>query len=282
MRTVPWTELPRKPAEDLFRPFRAFYGPGRAFVLHDHTFPEIFWIEGGNCLHRVNGHEQILNTGDLFLIRSTDAHEFRPSGNEGFLIVNIPVRIDVFEGFKKRYFDGEPLFYGGAQPSPAFYTLSHSQLLVLQTAFEELRSGAQTLYEIDRFLLNLFHLIRAIGRIRNRPPLPDWLERACELIKKPENFGAGTPRFAKLAGRCPGHVSRETKRLLSVSPTDIVNEARLEYCARELAASDKPILDLVTDCGFESVGHFYALFRKKYRMSPRQYRVHQQQSIMDP
>jgi AraC family cel operon transcriptional repressor len=53
----------------------------------------------------------------------------------------------------------------------------------------------------------------------------------------------------------------------------------MHHAAQRLAAGDDAILDIVLDCGFHNVSHFYKLFREQYGISPRRYRMKQGQIV---
>jgi AraC family cel operon transcriptional repressor len=103
--------------------------------------------------------------------------------------------------------------------------------------------------------------------------MPDWLADALPQFGKPEHFAEGTAALARLAGRSPEHVAREVRRWTGKTPTDLLNEARLVWAARRLAAGDARIVNLAIDCGFESLGHFYVLFKKRFGLTPHKYRM---------
>ena len=92
---------------------------------------------------------------------------------------------------------------------------------------------------------------------------------------RPEHLAGGTQAFAKLAGRSPEHVNRILRQALGKTTTDVVNEIRLDYAARQLRMSDQKITEIALDCGLGNLGHFYSLFQKRFRLTPRKYRIRQ-------
>ena len=56
------------------------------------------------------------------------------------------------------------------------------------------------------------------------------------------------------------------------TPSQLVNDIRLEYAARCLMQSKAEIMDICADAGFDSLSHFYHLFRAYFGISPRQFR----------
>lgn len=104
------------------------------------------------------------------------------------------------------------------------------------------------------------------------PPMPDWLRHAMMSAKRPEVFARGVPALVKASGRSAEHVARTLKAVLGMTPTDYLNQIRMEFAARELRVTERPIVDIALDCGLGNLSYFYALFREAHGMAPRAYR----------
>jgi AraC family cel operon transcriptional repressor len=103
--------------------------------------------------------------------------------------------------------------------------------------------------------------------------MPAWLIHAARAIETwPNSFG-GVPEFVRLAGRSHEHVSRDCRRLMQTTPRELVSQARLKWASMQLETSQKEIIDIAQECGFENLGHFYKLFKAEYQNTPRQYRM---------
>ena len=132
---------------------------------------------------------------------------------------------------------------------------------------------------LDHFLLGLPLLLRpSVNPLL--PPMPDWLQRACEQIQRPELFALGAPGLVKAAGRSAEHVARTVRAVLGQTPSDYVNRIRMEHAARELRVSNRPIAEICLECGLSNLSHFYALFRAAHGRSPLIYRQEHQRAVM--
>lgn len=246
-------------------------GP-RAFALHDHDFAEVFWIESGRATHLINGKRLPLEAGDGVFVRPRDRHGFA-SDAEGFVICNAPTRASYWRELRRRYFRTEQSGWDPSGAMPRVFRLSAEGLRRMRTAFEDLALRPDSQIETDRFFLNLWHELRAGSPAAIPRAAPRWLAEACRRFEDPRWLSGGTTTLARLAGRCPEHVARVMRRTCGKTPTDLVNAARLRYAAQQLLVSDRGILDISLECGFSSLAHFYTLFSKKFRMTPRQYRL---------
>lgn len=250
-----------------------FQGP-EAYPLHDHDFGEVFWVEEGAFTHCVNGERVEVRTGDCVFIRPWDFHAFTTPGRERFEIVNICFPWPTYQGIRQRHFDGEDL-YGEALPLPRAIRLLPGQVEWARAAFITLLKGGLPTLQIERFLINLiaeFIPPRQDERPATQAPLPLWMEEAMRAIRRPEALQKGVPEFYRLCGRCPEHVSREFHRQTGATVVQWINRLRMEHAAALLAATPQEIVEIGLDCGFESLSHFYACFRKAYGLAPSAYR----------
>lgn len=262
--------------------------PGNAVGVHTHDFAELFWIESGRGTHLINGQRQPLQRGDMVLIRPEDAHGFRDFRGESarddkYVMVNVAFAEETLSFLRERYFADQPWPWQGAE-LPAHYVLSHDAQARLNEWAASLSMASQTRLELETFLMSVLHLlskpalplrnVQAMDRKGQR--LPDWLEHALVRCSEPPHLARGVGELAHLAGRCPEHLNRVVRRYTGRTATAIINELRLEYAARQLSMTSRPILDIAADCGLNSLSHFHQLFRERYGLSPRRYRVHQQ------
>ncbi len=248
-------------------------GLDRRIPLHTHDFPELFVVERGSVWHHVNGEKLLLKAGDLVLIRPRDQHGLDPVLPEGHRHINVSFSAETLQHLKKRYFSKDRTFWGGREKLPQRVSLSQEEMRSVVAEMESLLHYPPDKFEMERFLINLLHRIRTRPDTHGYDSLPDWLRNACEKIHHPDQFIQGPQRLARLANHCLAHVSRELKKRINKTPTEIVNEARVEHAARLLSFTSKKIIEIGMDCGFESQAHFYKLFQRRYGVTPRRYRL---------
>jgi len=266
---------------DIMEPFgayhcvRHFYGPGLHETDHGHDFAEVFWVEKGAMRHTINGSEGQLTAGDLVLIRPNDIHGLRCPANRGAVGVNVAFPREVLNAIRAQYFSAAPAFWGGEQVAPPVVHLDKKQRARLSAAVDELALEKGSRFGIDRFLLNLLHLLGLAGSrsAAHADEMPVWLQNACRKIVEPVWFVKGVPGFVELTGKTNEHVSRLCRKILGRQPTQIVNDARLDYAVRQLVLSDKSLFRISLDCGIASLPHFHRLFRERFGLSPRKYRA---------
>lgn len=255
-------------------------GPGHATGEHTHDFPELFWLERGRAIHQINGQPKELRPGDLVLIRPPDRHGFRApavrQGDTAFVMVNVAFRNATLLHLRKRYYAGrtEAFPWRGAE-LPARFRMGADDLRRLADAAERLARGPQSRLRLEHFLLEVLESIERTAPVGSEQPseLPDWLRGALAVFAQPKHLSGGVRELARLAGRGPEHINRVIRRGLGQTSTDLVNRLRLDYAARELAMSGKPIVDIALDAGFDNLSYFYRLFQRRFGHTPRQFRL---------
>lgn len=238
---------------------------------HDHDYHEVFWVKAGAGAQRLNGRPLPLGPGELWLVRPADRHVVRGDPAAGLRVVNVAFPGRAWAAVRRRYFAGGRDPFAGSR---RVWLADDRALAALAHCAERLAAPGRPRVALDGFLMELPGLLAAAGPEHGAEEgMPDWLARACREIAQPAHFQGGTRAFARLAGRSPAHVAREALRRLGRTPTDFVNAARLDHSARQLATTARPIADIALDSGLNNLSHFYALFRKRFGLSPRRYRL---------
>jgi AraC family cel operon transcriptional repressor len=242
---------------------------------HNHDYHEVFWVEEGAGYHWINRQKRELKPGMLVLIRPEDTHSFSAVSGGMLRTTNLAFFSSSWKAIQRRYFANKSLFYGLKPLEAREYYLDSAKLHEVRQAARDFEGGARDKFTIERFLLNLFAILRSQWLLTELNLIPQWLLRACEEIRQQKDFEGGTLLFAKLAGRDPSHVARACRKYLKKTPTEIVNDARMAFAATRLSTSDDAILEIALDCGLQNLGHFYRLFHAKYGFSPYAYRHYQ-------
>jgi AraC family cel operon transcriptional repressor len=246
---------------------------------HDHDFAEAFWVESGTGWHWINGQRRAVKRGTTVFVRPADVHAFsRTSADEPLVFYNLAFQKVVWDRLRTRY-EFEDV-YRPTDPSPREVTLTGQAWNEVQLAASDLRDGRRDLLAVDRALMTLArHATTTAGAKPGDGSMPAWLARALDSIVSPNHFVDGTRGLAALAGRSPEHVSRAVRRYLGKTPTDVVNDARLQVAVDRLANTDDKILDVALDSGFVNLSHFYKVFTARFGTTPRGYRVAQRRIV---
>ena len=81
--------------------------------------------------------------------------------------------------------------------------------------------------------------------------------------------------LARTASISKTEVLRSFKIIVGMSPINYLNSYRLQRAAHMLIDTNKSIQEIAEDCGFNDNSYFSKLFKKKYSITPHDYRLPQ-------
>ena len=221
---------------------------------------ELIIIASGRVEHVINTKSALKNAGDVCFVRREDQHYFRPDGSGRATIINICIPdalclqlFDLF-GFKRELLSGK-IPYSGHFPEYVNF-----QKEIIRYSPPELR-------------LLTANLLHALMNTADAAAAAGWLSELIAEMRQKENFAAGVTRLYELSNYSKEHVCREIHRHYGKTPSQLINEIRLEYIAKLLSCSDTEIIDIAFECGYNNLSHFYHLFKERYGISPAKYRA---------
>ncbi len=252
--------------------------PQQGTTLHCHDFSEIVFINSGGVIHRVNSERQRLTAGSLVFMRPDDVHGFAPDDEFGQVeIIMLDFDLELFLSLSIYLENDTFLQQLTASVLPPCFKMDPADSNSLYTRLLKLNntSISPQLRKIKlKILLGDLYARFFIDEtnLLSESLVPDWLENLCTLMRKEENFTAGLKRMQKLACRTPGHLCKSFQKYLGKTPTDFINELRINHAARLLADSNDEILDIAEKLDFQSLSRFYHLFKQHYGLAPSAYR----------
>ena len=78
--------------------------------------------------------------------------------------------------------------------------------------------------------------------------------------------------LASLTATNPGYLCRFFKEISGISPIQYLINRRIEMAASLLRESNRSVLEIAMDCGFENVSYFIRKFKQKKGCTPGEYR----------
>jgi AraC family cel operon transcriptional repressor len=247
--------------------------------LHTHEFPEFFLVLSGKIGHWANGERINLSAGSLVFIRPSDQHCFERIEDEQCELVNFA--FDLERLLELSVYLGNDAFmrkFTGPVMPPVF-NLPPADLERLGLALLKLGSDQTDSVELAKIkskavIADLFtkFFIPSDRAALLSSNIPEWLEALCEKMRRPENFMKGVKMMQSLACCTPEHLCKSFRKYFNKTPTDFINELRINHAARLLSDSELKIFSISSDLGFQSLSRFYSVFRRQFGMSPARYR----------
>jgi len=262
------------------------YGVTEGFqTLHWHKEMEICYIKQGEGKYLINGKEYTFVQGDLFIINNDEIHLCY---NDHNLIMQVII------------FDPSFVWSGGSNMldyeyvRPFFKTESNfcnkidgqseqaNFILTVLAEIEQEYTLASKGYElmIKSLLLKLMTLI--IRYFTNdqghgfqdtiSPKATQHIKDVIEYIDMHYKSPITLNELAVIGQMSIPYLSNSFKALSGVSPIDYTIRKRLLEAKMVLTTTDKSIITIAEECGFNSLSNFNHLFKSFVGVSPRDYR----------
>jgi LacI family transcriptional regulator len=167
----------------------------------------------------------------------------------------------------------------GIDNDPMAQLLSRIPLTsVIQGAEEMGRTAAQILHQMlhggdcnsTRVLVPPVG-INVQASSRHQPMKSPHVMRACHYIRQYACLGIKTEQVADYVGISRTLLEEHFKRELKQTVHQTILEHKLDMARGMLADSAIPLADVAVRCGFTSLQYMYAVFRREYDCTPRQF-----------
>ena len=246
------------------------------FREHSHDYYEIFIMLDGEAMHLVNGEYTYLYPHDAVFIRASDTHNYSEISEKPFSFLNLTFTKGTLSAIFEYLSDGYPqrrLLSAKLAPTvrisaDGFEAISREMEKISAIAPEDTRRRKTA---IRALLMKLFSDVFQ-DFIPDENPVPEWLISTIEKTKSEMRFAEGISGMVEISGKTREHLTRSLKRYFGKSPSEFINELRLNYIANMLRNSNHKILDIIYGSGFNTVSHASTLFFKQYGVSMSDYR----------
>ena len=106
----------------------------------------------------------------------------------------------------------------------------------------------------------------------------DNVEKLKSVLRHIEKNYSDIITIDEMASLCcfsSSHFMRFFKQTMGMPFTTYLNDYRLTLAAKSLLETHKAVLEIASECGFENLSYFNRIFKKKYGITPREYRHRQ-------
>ncbi len=242
---------------------------------HWHRPVELLCFLSGSASIRIDGQQDTLTPGDLYLFNGYAIHESWFSPDASYLCVHI------LPSNMCRYVpDFEQLRFALTTETPEQGT-ALSRLRAHMRELLLLETEQPVGYRLRRQSL-FYELVLLLVRYFSRPALPGWETRQRREIARAEpllermnlRHSEELPleEAAAFMGFSKEYFCRFFKRCMGVSYLQYLNQIRVSAVCRELEFSDDPISVITERHGLHNPRLFYTLFRQLYGCTPSQKR----------
>ena len=251
--------------------------------VHWHEEMEFIVVKKGRGLVTLDRESRLLEAGQAVIVLPGQLHGIRQYQQERMEYENIIFRLEMLlpkEGdvcgpkFLEPYRDGKLLYPAWIDGS----ALYHEEMLECIRKMDELSEQRPRGYPLAvkgwlfQFFFLMFSRVEPTLAEEGREKSLDKMKRILRRIEVDYGKPLSIKEMAEFSGFSESHFMKFFKNHMGVPFVSYLNDYRLTLAARALAEGQEDVLTVAMDVGFSNVSYFNRLFKKKFRMTPLEYR----------
>ena len=257
---------------------------GKEEPEHLHEFVELVYILSGTGIHCIDGVEYPVSRGSLLFINYRQVHSFRTDGEMHFYNILLDPKwiseklIDSENAFELLTLSSFSHFQQAVDPGESLVRFSGED----QIRFEEILRNAEREqqrkevgYETLLKSYVIILLTMVFRKMSGGDSMGGYEKLTPEFLNYIRNHCAEPLTLEDLAKQCfynPSYFSRLFKEQFGVTVTDFIKQSRMEKAMEYLEDPSVSVENAACRAGFRRMAGFYALFREKTGMTPKEYR----------
>lgn len=262
--------------------------------LHAHDFIEIAYVASGEGIHMIEETEYSVKKGDLFFINYNVPHEFRSLNLEKPLVIHNcifkPEFIDVTMGDCKKFQDvASHLLFRALFPNDTDLNIDVSLIsrdtkdiealyVKMQREFREKEEGYGELLKL--YVTELIILILRTMKKTQKMEVKDnnygnnneVVSKIMEYLNHNFNQSLKLQELSMMVYLSPSYISKIFRETSGITLTDYIQNIRIEEACRLLKETDKKIVLITEEVGYNDLKYFQQIFKKITGTTPGRYR----------
>ena len=248
--------------------------PAMDVPTHWHPAPELIYSRNRDLLITIDGKKELIKAGSVFLISSYALHSVHPAPSE--------IRQDVMSiCFQSHYLERmlpQMRSCVVSQNGPKATDESRSKLTGYCEQLREHIEKQADFFETNQLLFTILHLIYSdfiAGTQEHEPKMIEARNRFMDVLdylEKHYQQPLTTQSVAAHFGYTREYFCRLFRRYGNYTFKQYLTEVRLNAVVHDLYTSDQSVGQIAMDHGFPDEKSFFTAFKKKYGVTPVQYR----------
>lgn len=256
------------------------------FPEHSHNFVEFVYMCQGSTTHIIDGQEIRLEEGDLLFMNQHARQEILPAKRDDIainFIIMPPFFDEVLRGIgdntstltdflisclTEQDMGGNYLYFHASGILPVQNLMENLIWIMLEKPHGHRLLSQQTMVLLFLNLLSHMDQIVMPQDSYDQKLIMQLLTYINEDYKK-----ATLTEFAEQCSLDIYSLGRFIKKHTGGTFKDLLMDRRLKQAAWLLSTTKLPIADVAVSVGYENTSFFYRIFKGKYGMSPRDYRL---------
>lgn len=246
-----------------FSLYRGMHPQGTELPKHTHDDPTVCYVLRGRFTEYVGGEAVDCLSDSLKVTPAGEAHWNRFAARETH-----GLRIDVD---RSRFVDSRPIH---RLLDERIHVSGVHAGGIVNRLLAELDAGDESAaIAVEGLLLELLAVLAREAPPAGAAALAPWLLQADEMIRELYASSIALSGVARAVGVAPATLARSYRSAFRVTVGERIRQLRLERAVRELIESEEPLSSVALRAGFYDQSHFTNLFRRRFGVTPAQYRL---------
>lgn len=257
--------------------------------VHWHKEFEITLVEKGSCTYQIDLQTYKIREGDVLLLPPEMLHGTGEEPKEEFITDSFVFCLDMLESQRTDSCTTEffvPLSKGILR-FPVYLPAADPMARLLGKSFEKIRQTYLEKppgYELE-IKAELFHLFFLLYRQapyqqsdQEHTEITAKLKVVLQFIQDHYQQGITVRELADLCHFSEYHFMRFFKRHMNMTSIEYLNQYRLEMASRQLAETNLSVTSIALESGFNNISYFNRVFKRKFGVTPMEYRSYSKSS----
>ncbi|HZG57943.1 AraC family transcriptional regulator [Paenibacillus sp.] len=263
---------------------------GEVVPSHTHDFVELVYVASGSAKHIMDGREYRLGAGDVFVLEPSVYHSYEGAYAEEAVVYNVlfdisllrneiaslqqlPAFVDFF--FLAPFLRQNAAFVAYTPLKEPQRALLEQNLNALHREFRDRLDGYPLI--VKTRLLECLVLLSRFHRERRQPAVPresadDYIDTIAKFVERHYSQPISLEEISRSGGMSVSSFTAKFRAAHGQSLIEYKQSIQIREACRLLETTDRKVLDIAHDTGFNDISFFNKMFRKRTGMSPREYR----------
>ena len=255
------------------------------FPMHWHDEMEIIKIIKGKYIVNINLKEYVVEEGDIVILKPCTLHSFKQYENEKMASKTIMFDLsmlnsNVTDACSIKYFtpflDNKVSYPSILKPSDKGYKNIKNCIDKLFLCYEEKNEFFEL--QLKSYLFELFYILfKECFEIHDcstkiKDDTTNDIKAILEYIKINYMNPISIKDLANVVNFSEHYFMRFFKKYMGMTCVDYINEYRLKIATNLLETTDMSIMEIAVKVGVNNISYFNKIFKKKFNLTPKEYR----------
>lgn len=256
------------------------------FPLHRHNYIEVIYVCQGKLVNVIDGKQITVRAGELLFLNQFTRHELLPAG-EGDIAINLMILPEFFDmacnmtGSRNVLVDFLANMLRRDEERGEYLHFKVSDVLQIQNLMENIiyslvmGMGGQDRINQTTMGLIFLYLLDSVQYVKTK--LPNQYENMIAMTSLDyieQNYRTAT--LTELCGELhlPMHtLSKMIRKSTGYNFKELLQRKRMNKAIELMCDTDLSINDIIAAVGYENNSYFHRVFRERYQMTPRTFRI---------